>query len=209
VADHGLAGPPPAGAGARQVAPAGARAEGYTPVVGRWLLAAAAAALTVGGLWYLRCRPGVPAAPAVTARDDAAPARRVPSPPGEVARAMPRAEAPLAVPDFTVPDEDPPRPRGEDPSWRPAATSALEDDAAMARAEWLLDAGQTERARQAAHDVLADHPDEPRMLRVVVLAACALGGDGDKEARQYFAQLPAEDRDPVVAACRQTGIDPR
>jgi hypothetical protein len=109
----------------------------------------------------------------------------------------------IAVPDFSVPEE--PSPRGADPGARPSPTSALEDDAAMAKAEWLLDAGDLEAARVQAHAVLERVPGEPRMLRVVVLAACGLGGE--KEARQYFPQVAPEDRDGVAAECRRHGLE--
>lgn len=110
----------------------------------------------------------------------------------------------IAVPDFAV--DDKPQPRGNDPTWRPPALTEREEDAAMAHAEWLLDAGQEVLARDAAYQILARHPDESRMLRVVVLAGCTIGGDGVKEARQYYPKVAVEDRDLVASECRRHGV---
>ena len=53
--------------------------------------------------------------------------------------------------------------------------------------------------------VLDTRPDDPRMLRVVILAACAIGVD--KEARQYYPRLAQGERGAVASRCRGHGID--
>lgn len=77
----------------------------------------------------------------------------------------------------------------------------------MARAEWLLDSGDAVLARDAAYQILARHPDDSRMLRVVVLAGCRIGGEGVKEARQYYPHIARDDRELVAADCRSHGVN--
>jgi len=140
---------------------------------------------------------------AAAAGDRPAPASRRPPPgvPGTTSTPPSGGD----VPEFAVDHQ--PRPRGNDPTWHPPEQSEVEDDALMARAEWLLDADKAPLARDAAYQILARRPDEPRMFRVVVLAGCTIGGDGVKEAHQYYPRVAGEDREVVAAQCRSHGVE--
>ena len=66
------------------------------------------------------------------------------------------------------------------------------------------DRGDYEEARRLALEVLATRPDDVRMLRLVVSAACVLG-DPD-QARAYVAKLPPRDRDQMTRRCARYGV---
>ncbi len=170
----------------------------YNQAVSRWLLGVAALAVAVaaaGLLWQLRGGGGEP--------DRSSPSTAA----GPAPAAGKRTRGPLQP----VPDLQPEAPLPEMPAAaRPRERQGDPDEGegfekAMAAAESAFQTGDHEAARVAAHLVLHDHPGEPRMLRVVVISACAL--TQEKEARQYYPQLPAGERSTVAARCRQHGID--
>jgi Tfp pilus assembly protein PilF len=66
------------------------------------------------------------------------------------------------------------------------------------------DRGDYDEARRLALEVLAARPDDIRMQRLVVSAACILG-DAD-QARAYFAKLPMHDQDQMTRRCDRYGI---
>ena len=70
----------------------------------------------------------------------------------------------------------------------------------------LYDRADYEGAREAALEVLAEHPKQPRMLRVVVSSSCIMG---DAEvATRYFGRLERErDRKQMARRCARYGIE--
>ena len=77
-------------------------------------------------------------------------------------------------------------------------------DAVMAEANRAYDQGDFEEAKQIAHKVLAQTPNNVRMLRIVVSSECIAGDSA--EAQKYFTQLPAEDRAQMRTRCDRYGV---
>ena len=99
---------------------------------------------------------------------------------------------PVAQSDEAAPDEA-----------TPGTASAAD---LMNQANRAYDRGDVERARGLALQVLADDPDNVRMLRLVVSSAC-IAGDAD-EARAFYAQLTgASDRAQMETRCARFGVE--
>jgi hypothetical protein len=77
-------------------------------------------------------------------------------------------------------------------------------DAAMDEANKFYDHSDYEAASKQALRVLEKHPDNVRMLRIVVSSACMMG-DADM-ATKYFATLPARDQGDMAKRCARYEI---
>jgi hypothetical protein len=168
-----------------------------------------AAVLVLGlGVYLLvevRAQPAPPAT-RVAPRDRAvAPAASVP----QVAAPGPQAQVIETPPS---PDRMASRPadtarRASPPALEAAPTADLVGpalDAAMADANSAYDRGDFEDARTLASRVLARHPTNVRMLRIMVSAACI---EGDQAAAQtHYTALPADDQGQMKIRCARYGI---
>lgn len=75
----------------------------------------------------------------------------------------------------------------------------------MDEANRLFDRGDYDEAQKQAMKMLESEPTNPRMLRIVVSAACFMG-DADK-AQKYWSQLTEErDRSQMQVRCGRYGI---
>ena len=74
----------------------------------------------------------------------------------------------------------------------------------MAEANQLYDRGDFLTAEEAALEVLAKHPNNIRMLRIVVSTSCAT--DNVAKAREYYARLPARDQRQMARRCGNWGV---
>ncbi|MBS1119436.1 MAG: hypothetical protein H6Q90_1664 [Deltaproteobacteria bacterium] len=93
----------------------------------------------------------------------------------------------------------------EVPAGSPAdGTRAQKLDIIMAEANKAYDRGDFDEARSFAQKVLQTAPGNPRMLRILVSAAC-IEGDGP-EAQKVFGQLPAADREQMKTRCSKYGV---
>lgn len=122
-----------------------------------------------------------------------------PNPPPRVTPNV--TETPKVAPDRTPPVEEvqPPEtariaPTGPNPKL----------DAIMGEANRAYDQGEFEEAKQIAQKVLAQTPNNVRMLRIVVSSECIAGDSA--EAQKYFAQLPAADRAQMRTRCDRYGV---
>jgi len=90
-----------------------------------------------------------------------------------------------------------------------AAEDAEEDPATlpakMTEASRLYDRGDYEGARVVADEVLAEQPDNVKMLRVAVSCACIMG-EPDR-ARTYYDRLPERDQRQMARRCRRYGVE--
>ncbi len=148
------------------------------------------------------CASGLTAAPV-------APGVVAPSPEGEDAD---------AAADGGAPDVSAPSPEGEaegeaegedeseDATGAPEAAALMEER--MAEVNRTYDRGDIAGARAMALKVLADAPDNVRMLRVLVSTSCILG-DAD-QAKAYWLRLTtARDREQMAQRCDRFGVDVR
>jgi hypothetical protein len=77
-------------------------------------------------------------------------------------------------------------------------------DQLMTEANHAYDRGDLEDARKMAQQILADHPDNARMLRVMVSSYCI---DGDTaNATSYFQKLPVGDQGQMRRRCDRYGV---
>ena len=77
-------------------------------------------------------------------------------------------------------------------------------DALMQQATKAYDKGETDDAREIAKQALAESPGNIRMLRILVSTACM---DSDAAgAKQYYAQLPANDQAQMRTRCDRYGV---
>lgn len=133
------------------------------------------------------------------------------------------AAEPVTTPADTDEAPGPPAPSaGEAPSWVPSrpTTRAVNQaaaavaggepltgpklDAVMAEANKAYDRGEYDDAKQIATRVLAQQPDNVRMLRILVSAACI---DGDSAAAEAsFVKLPPADQAQMRTRCLRYGI---
>lgn len=76
----------------------------------------------------------------------------------------------------------------------------------MSGANKKYDRADYEGAREAALEVLEDHPNQVRMIRIVVSSSCIMG---DHEvAEEYFDKLKRErDRDQMARRCGRYGVE--
>jgi len=136
--------------------------------------------------------PRASAPPARTAQaapvDEPVAAPRVSPPPPQAAPRTPAAAA--TTPTLVVSDEPPP--------------VGAKLDAAMAEANRAYDRGDFDEAKAAAGRLLANDPNNVRMLRIMVSASCL---DGDASAAQtHYAKLPPGDQEQMKLRCARYGI---
>jgi hypothetical protein len=173
--------------------------------VNRWLLLAGALGVLAAGallLWQLHGGSAGDPAPAPAPATERAHAPTAPARP-PLPGVAPRPRAPVRPAPETAAD-DPAAVEGGDPESLTFEHAARKQED-LARAEHLLRKGDAAGARDAARKALDAHPGEPRMLRVLVVASCALK-DAD-QARRYYRELDAGERLAVGDRCRGTGID--
>ena len=75
----------------------------------------------------------------------------------------------------------------------------------MTEATRLYDRGDYEGASAAADEVLAEQPDNVKMLRVAVSAACIMGDE--QRARGYYERLPPRDQRQMARRCRRYSVE--
>jgi hypothetical protein len=84
------------------------------------------------------------------------------------------------------------------------APTDAELNARLDEANRVYDRGDYEGARDLALEVLRDHPDNARMMRIVVSTSCAMGDEA--VAREYYAKLAAFDQRRMQRRCSRYGI---
>ena len=95
---------------------------------------------------------------------------------------------------------------GEAATGAPEATALMEER--MSEVNRTYDRGDIAGARALALQVLADAPDNVRMLRVLVSSACILGDAA--QAKTHWARLTmASDREQMARRCERFGVDVR
>lgn len=92
-------------------------------------------------------------------------------------------------------------PRGPDGEAQDPAPQKL--DAIMAEANKAYDRGDLDDAKAIARRVLETSPNNVRMLRIVVSAACIAGDLA--EAQAAYNQLPQPDREQMKTRCARYG----
>lgn len=88
-------------------------------------------------------------------------------------------------------------------STRPGAPGE-ELETRMAEANKLYDRADYETALERADELLQQHPDNIRMLRVAISSACIIGQEDI--ARQYYGKLPERDRKQMSKRCARYGV---
>jgi hypothetical protein len=145
-----------------------------------------------------------------------------PAPGDEEPEARPTGKVPETRPArIGMQQTPPPPPNPTPPNMTPGATigadpPALENvndelakpnprmDAVMAEANKAYDHGDFDEAKGIALKVLAKEPNNTRMLRIAVSAACI---DGDSaEAQKHYAVLPPGDREQMKVRCARYGV---
>jgi predicted Zn-dependent protease len=101
--------------------------------------------------------------------------------------------------------KDPEAPAAEAPA---AEAQAPEEphklDALMAEANKTYDRGDLDEAKAIAQKVLAQTPNNVRMLRIVVSASCISGDNA--EAQKAYLLLPKPDREQMKTRCARYGV---
>jgi len=93
---------------------------------------------------------------------------------------------------------------GGDPIAEELAKPNPKLDSVMAEANKAYDHGEFDEAKGIALKVLAKDPNNVRMLRIAVSAACI---DGDSaEAQKHYAVLPGPDREAMKIRCGRYGV---
>jgi hypothetical protein len=177
------------------------------------LLAGAAIVLAGLGIFlFLEVRQAPAQPPAQTAK----PSRPVAEvtndtpPPALADKATPQpAAAPAPAPHPPITGDL--RPNGEGMKRKPEFGAPLDLakvnpklDSLMDEANKAYDRGEFEEARALATKVLAKVPTNPRMLRIMVSAACQENDAAD--AQRYYNQLPASDRAQMKIRCDRYGV---
>jgi len=136
-------------------------------------------------------------------------ASRASAPPVRTPQAAP-ADEPVAAPRVSPPQHAAP---GAPATALPTPTLVVSDepppvgaklDAAMAEANRAYDRGDFDEAKAAAGRLLANDPNNVRMLRIMVSASCL---DGDASAAQtHYAKLPPGDQEQMKLRCARYGI---
>ena len=122
-----------------------------------------------------------------------------------VALAVACKSPPAAAPAEPVRAE--PAPAEPSPAEPPSAEPPLSESELSARKEQvnkLYDQQDFEGAIVAADEILAQVPDDVRMLRVAASAHCILG-DAEK-ARARWEKLPPFDQEQIARRCARYGI---
>ena len=173
------------------------------------LLAAAAAAVVLMGVYlFVEVRAAPPPAPVVA---QPAPAEHVasrPAPLPAVRPVRPVTQAPAPVP---APAPAAPSPASP-PTLRPTILAAGRIPpgadpklvAVMDQANAAYNNQEYDQAMDIALKVLAQHPGNVRMLRIMVSSSC-IGGD-PSVGQKYFDQLPRYDRDQMNTRCGRYGV---
>jgi hypothetical protein len=92
----------------------------------------------------------------------------------------------------------------DDPRVPPEMRAHVEQDAIMDQANKAYDTGEMEDAIAIAGKVLAKDPNNIRMQRIMVSAACQMGDSAT--AQKYYAQLPPADRNQMKVRCARYGM---
>jgi hypothetical protein len=136
------------------------------------------------------------------------PARKVP---GRTVIVYPIAFKPKGAGAPTAPAapaaEEPPAAGGaENSGARPPGAAATEPDVGTRLDEVMrvYDRGDYHGARELALTILRDHPDNTRMMRIMVSTSCAMGDEAS--AREYHARLPARDQRQMQQRCSRYGV---
>ena len=116
------------------------------------------------------------------------------------------------VRDTTIKPPPPPPPNteaptltGSDPIAEELARPNPKLDSVMAEANKAYDHGDFDEAKGIALKVLAKDPNNVRMLRIAVSAACI---DGDStEAQRHYGALPGPDREAMKIRCGRYGVN--
>lgn len=178
-----------------------------------------AAVIVIGGGLYLFMQvTSDPATPAVAARDDRPAKDSGPATDDHTASDPPRFTPKPRTGSGSI--ERPVRPTSDTGSSGTTGTGgtgpALEggdDDgvdpevdlnAAMDEANHFYDGNDYEGATKQALRVLAKHPDNVRMMRIVVASGCYMG-DVD-QANKYMAMLPARDQGDMIRKCTAANV---
>jgi len=150
--------------------------------------------------------------------------KKAPAAPSVVAAAVPHEVPPTDVPPpVKVPDSPPetkrdrhdPSPVTSAPVLAPAPTAARpvneeapkadpNHDALMDEANKAYDKQDFDEARAIAGRVLAEQPNNTRMLRIMVSAAC-IEVDA-AEAQKWFPRLSADDQKAMRTRCTRYGV---
>jgi hypothetical protein len=141
----------------------------------------------------------------------AAPPVSAPAPRAPVAEpqqeTIPAAPRPAAPPDPPAPAPAPSLASREPSAPAPELDGPLVGpklDAVMAEANKAYDRGDYEDAKLVATRVLATHPTNVRMLRIMVSASCI---DGDSAVAQaHYARLPPADQEQMKIRCARYGV---
>lgn len=75
----------------------------------------------------------------------------------------------------------------------------------MADANRMYDKGDYETSRDAALEILQEHPENVRMLRIVVSSSCIMGEP--ELATKYYEVLPARDQRQMARRCERYGVE--
>jgi hypothetical protein len=175
-----------------------------------------AAVLVIGGGLYLFMQvTSDPATPAVAARDDrpakdsetASNDRGSSEPP----RFTPRPRTGSGSIERPVRPASDPGTSGSSGGTAPALAGDddgvdpdVDLDAAMDEANKFYDGNDYEAATKQALRVLAKHPENVRMMRIVVASGCYMG-DVD-QANKYMAMLPARDQGDMLRKCTAANV---
>lgn len=166
---------------------------------------ASAAVLALGVYLFVEVRSAPAAAQVEVASRASAPAHKDPEP------AKDDASPPAATPPVVRARDrhDPVPPPEEAP---PAVTAVREkdqkadpnNDALMDEANKAYDKQEFDEARGIAQRVLTKEPDNIRMLRIMVSAACV---ETDvNEAAKWLAKLPSGDQAAMKTRCKRYGV---
>ncbi len=77
--------------------------------------------------------------------------------------------------------------------------------AGMSEANRLYDRADYDGARTKAQELLKEHPDNVRMLRVVVSSSCMMGDE--KTAQAHYERLPERDQRHMRRRCSRYGVE--
>jgi len=172
-----------------------------------------------GGLYLFLQVTSDPATPAVAARDDRPSPRDQPATNDHTSETAPRF-TPMKPRTGSATIDRPIRPTTdtsgtgattgtgpalEGSSDEPTGTDPDVDlDLAMDEANKLYDGNDYEAATKQAQRVLAKHPENVRMMRIVVSSGCLMG-DLDT-ANKYQAMLPARDQADMIRRCGAANV---
>jgi hypothetical protein len=136
--------------------------------------------------------------------DDEAPEKEPEKMAQPEARRPVRDTKPIPPPPPPSTNTEAPALTGTDPIAEELAKPNAKFDVVMAEANKAYDHGDFEDAKVIALKVLAKDPNNVRMLRIAVSAACI---DGDStEAQKHYNTLPGPDREAMKIRCGRYGV---